>query len=512
MDLYPADFSAFHFIRPWWLIALPATGILWWIIRRSLTGGREMPVTIAPHLAQALTVGRQGRGRILPIDGVALILGLLVLATAGPTWSRVPDPLISDTAPLVIALKVSGSMLNPDVPPNRLERAKHKIRDLFERRAGSKSALIAYSGSAHQVVPPTEDPDVLTPFLEGLDPGVMPRDGNSARDALEMADEILSGQTTPGAILFLLDGITDADLPAFKRHADARGVPVLFWFLARDSAAAAALEAVPGTKLIDVTTDSADVERVSQNLQAAYQAALSRDDRLEWQDKGRIFLWPAALLMLFWFRRGWTMRWSVLLVSVGLMAPMQNAHADGWKDWFLTPDQQGRIAFENKDYQMAADLFEDAAWKALALYRLGKYEEAAELYAWQDGVDAAVGEGLSLIRSRSYRPAVQAFEKAVERDPNDLAARHNLELSRYILDYIETTREQSDTGEQAGIGADDVVYDNEAGRGADSQQTPQEDTRSALPETAEQWMRTVDTRTGEFLKSRFAIEAARETR
>ncbi|MEP3668704.1 MAG: hypothetical protein ABJN42_18430, partial [Roseibium sp.] len=60
--------------------------------------------------------------------------------------------------------------------------------------------------------------------------------------------------------------------------------------------------------------------------------------------------------------------------------------------------------------------------------------------------------------------------------------------------------------------ADDVVYDNEAGRGADSQQTPQEDTRSALPETAEQWMRTVDTRTGEFLKSRFAIEAARETR
>lgn len=114
---------------------------------------------------------------------------------------------------------------------------------------------------------------------------------------------------------------------------------------------------------------------------------------------------------------------------------------------------------------------------------------------------------MSLIRSRSYRPAIAAFEKALERDPDNAIAAHNLELARYILDYVETTREQSDTGEEAGIGADDVVYDNEAGRGADSEQ--QASSGETTPETAEQWMRTVDTRTGDFLKSRFALEAAR---
>ena len=109
------------------------------------------------------------------------------------------------------------------------------------------------------------------------------------------------------------------------------------------------------------------------------------------------------------------------------------------------------------------------------------------------------------MKSRSYRDAIDAFQKAVDRDPANEAARKNLELAKYILEYIERTREQSDTSEEAGIGADDTVYDNEAGRGTETQQQ----TGETMPETAEQWMRTVDTQTGDFLKSRFAIENAR---
>jgi len=190
------------------------------------------------------------------------------------------------------------------------------------------------------------------------------------------------------------------------------------------------------------------------------------------------------------------------------MQPPVEARADGWRDWFLTPDQQGRLAFEAKDYQRASELFQDPQWKAFSLYKLGKYEEAAEIYAWLESSNDAMGEGMSLIKSRSYREAIAAFQKAVDRDPMNTAAQSNLELSKYILDYIEKTREQSDTGEESGIGADDIVYDNEAGRGTESQQQSGE----TMPETAEQWMRTVDTRTGDFLKSRFALENAQGAR
>lgn len=507
LDALSTTASLFHFIRPWWLAGFPAVGLIWWLIRRAATRGVALPPVIAPHLAAALTVNRNERKTILPIDGVAVLLGLVTLAAAGPTWSRVPNPLVADTAPVVIALKVSKSMMQTNLPPSRLERSKHKVRDLIGERAGAKTALVAYAATAHQVVPPTEDPDVLTPFLEGLSPEVMPRDGEAARNALQMASAILETQSSPGAIIFLLDRITDADKKAFSDHAQSDGAPVIFWFAGRDTAARDTLVAVEGATVIDISPDKGDVAQVMRNVEAAYQQALAGDDRQKWNDEGWIFAWPAALLALFWFRKGWTMRWSAAVIAIVLVLPTDDARAEGWRDWFFTPDQQGMRAFEAKEFQRAADLFEDPMWQAYSLYKSGKYEEAAEIYAWQDSSDAAVGEGLSLIRSRSYRPAIAAFEKALERDPDNAIAAHNLELARYILDYVETTREQSDTGEEAGIGADDVVYDNEAGRGADSEQ--QASSGETTPETAEQWMRTVDTRTGDFLKSRFALEAAR---
>ncbi|TDJ68701.1 MAG: VWA domain-containing protein, partial [Proteobacteria bacterium] len=131
---------------------------------------RKPSGALAPHLAAALTVGARGTGGVMAIDGVAVCAALIALATAGPTWNRVPNPLVAQTAPLAIVLEVSKTMLQADVAPNRLERAKHKILDLLAVRAGARTALIAYAGSAHRVTPLTEDPEILKPFLEGLGP------------------------------------------------------------------------------------------------------------------------------------------------------------------------------------------------------------------------------------------------------------------------------------------------------------------------------------------------------
>lgn len=501
--------ALFHFIRPWWLITLPFTAALWWLVRRSVNAKRALPAGIAPHLGKALSVGSGSATRLLPIDGVCVAIALLFVGAAGPTWSRQPDPLVADAAPLVVALKVTASMQQPDVPPNRLERAKQKIEDLLERRAGGKTALIAYAGTAHQVVPLTEDPDVVKPFLEGLAPEVMPRDGESAAPALPLAREILGSQDVPGTILFILDRLSDADGPAFARHESEGGEPVLFWHMSREDPDRNGFSTVSPASVIGTSADSGDVDQVMRRVEANYQAALSRDERQNWQDRGWILALPAALIVLLWFRRGWTMQWSVWVFAAAVSLSASEVRADGWRDWFLTADQQGQMAFRAKNFGEAARLFEDPEWKAYALYRSGQYEDAAELYSWQESSTAAVGEGLSLIRSRKYREAVAAFEKAVERDPENGAARHNLELAIHILNYVETTREQSDTGEAAGIGADDVVYDNESGKGTDTEVT--QPTGYIMPETADTWMRSVDTRTGDFLKSRFALEAARRT-
>ena len=69
-------------------------------------------------------------------------------------------------------------------------------------------------------------------------------------------------------------------------------------------------------------------------------------------------------------------------------------------------------------------------------------------------------------------------------------------------------RDQSDTGEEAGIGADDYKFDNTSGEGDEMVITGESKLKL---ESAEQWMRAVDTQPRDFLRMKFALEAAAES-
>ena len=124
-------FEFFHFMRPLWLLPIIPIVIFWYLVRSKSRKDAGLQTGIASHLAAALSVGRGERGAILPIDGVTILGVLLALGASGPTWSKVPNPLIAETAPLIVVLKVTPSMETPDLAPSRLERAKFKILDVI---------------------------------------------------------------------------------------------------------------------------------------------------------------------------------------------------------------------------------------------------------------------------------------------------------------------------------------------------------------------------------------------
>lgn len=507
MSDHAVALDAFHLLRPFWLLALLPLALLWWTVRGAKT--RRGPPTdgLAPHLRDALVVGGGGQRRLLPIDGVAAALVLLALGASGPTWSRQPDPFVAQSAPLVIALKVAPSMEATDVAPSRLERGKQKIRDLLELRAGARTALVAFAGTAHVVVPMTEDPGVVLPYLEGLSADIMPSDGDRAAVALALAEDLLAREPGPGGVLFVADALDPADAPAIQAAGDAVAVLSLLPQGEGDRG----LDQLSSVPVLPVTPDGADVARIDRMLTAAQaRAALANEDQ-PWHDRGAWLAWPAALLTLLWFRRGWTMRWAALAaLMLALPAPQARAEgiADSVADWFFTPDQQGRLAFESRDFSRAAERFTDPLWRGYSLYRDGQYAAAVEVLDRVETAQAAFIQGMAHLKSRGYRDGVRAFETALARDPDYPGAAQNLATAREIVTYIERAREQSDTGEEAGIGADDVVFDNEANRGAETEIAVTRDDAPAML-TTEQWMNTVDTRTGDFLRSRFALEAAR---
>ena len=323
-----------HFLRPMWLLALPAIILVWWLVRRREASQSQVIGLVAVHLREALTVNRNARKGVRAVDGVCIASVFAALAAAGPTWSKQASPWFAESAPLVIAIEVTDSMRSNDAQPTRLDRARFKVSDLVEARTGSRTALIAYAGSAHIVVPPSTDAAVLTPFLESLDPAIMPAGGSDASRVLPLAKSLLGDRASAGTLLFVNDGFDSADIARLAEFAGQPGTPSMAALVVGSDEGGVAFmpDGIPvmaaGGGRLDTSIDPALLRRVASDanvsvvragagdadirqllrvIQSNLQQADDPDAR--WRDQGWWLLWPATFLALFWFRRGWTMRW-----------------------------------------------------------------------------------------------------------------------------------------------------------------------------------------------------------
>jgi Ca-activated chloride channel family protein len=159
---------------------------------------------------------------------IALGWLLTIVAVAGPTWRHEPSPFADDAAALAIVVRVSPSMTTEDVQPSRLARATQKVHDLLAQRGLAKTALIAYAGSAHVVMPATTDSGIIDTFAGALDPKIMPVDGDVAADALALADRTLAS-AGGGSILWVTDGVSPEQAPALSRWREQSETTVRLW-------------------------------------------------------------------------------------------------------------------------------------------------------------------------------------------------------------------------------------------------------------------------------------------
>lgn len=103
-----------------------------------------------------------------------LISILAVLAISGPSFRKIPTPVMKNQSALVVALDVSKSMLSDDIKPNRLERAKYKLNDILDKRKDGQTALLVYAGDAFIVTPLTDDTETISLLVKAISPEIMP--------------------------------------------------------------------------------------------------------------------------------------------------------------------------------------------------------------------------------------------------------------------------------------------------------------------------------------------------
>lgn len=425
-----------QWLRPVWLMVLP---LLAWLLfklwHRQKRAGRWQMI-LPPSFHAVLLGGGNGRNSKLPWIALGLAWLLSVLALVGPSWQRLEETRQRPADPLVILLELTPQMLAEDVTPNRLESARRKIFDLLEHRRDSQTAIIVYAGSAHTLVPLSDDLTTSRNLLEALDPSIMPQPGQRADLAVRKGLALLAqADLGQGRLLLIGSSLSPEERQGIKQALGRQGPSLLMLgvgtaegapvkqangeflkddqggiLLPRlDSASLKAFVASTGGRYRNARIDDLDLRglRLFENPKSL------RDDgqtlQLDsWSDQGHWLLIPLLLLAACAGRRGWLFCLPLLLVLP------QPGYAFEFNDLWLRPDQQGQRLLEQQRPKEAAEHFQNRQWKGLALYEAGDFDGAARLFA--QGMSAAdhYNRGNALARSGELEAAIDAYEQALE--------------------------------------------------------------------------------------------------
>lgn len=499
-----------HLLRPWWLLLLPPLAwLIWKLWHRQRRAGRWQ-LLLPPAFHPWLLSGSKRRSDRSPWIYLGLTWLLALLALLGPSWQRLEQPALQRSDPLVVMLELTPEMLATDLPPNRLEQARRKLLDLLEARSDAQTAIVVYAGSAHTLVPLSNDQFTARNLLEALKPSIMPAAGQRADLAVRQARNLLDqGAQGRGRMLLITSSLDPQEQEGIRQELGGNGQRLAL--LAVGTAGGAPIAQEDGSYLKDAQ-GSILLPRLDENalggfadvLGAGYQrlrpgdgdlralglldasgaAAASSEDALlrlqRWADQGHWLLLPLLLLAACAGRRGWLFSLPLLL-PLSLAAP-QPANALEFRDLWLRPDQQGRQLLDAGRPAEAAAHFEDFRWRGLALYRAGDYAGAAQAFAQGDAAADHYNRGNALARQDQLEAAIDAYEQALERDPQLKQAQHNKAL---LEDLLRQREESGENGEEASPQADDQQSgeggETRPARPGEEQGDAREDSASAAP-------------------------------
>ncbi|ANY86190.1 MULTISPECIES: vWA domain-containing protein [Pseudomonas] len=453
-----------QWLRPLWLLVVPLLGWLLFKLwhRRKRAGRWQLILPVQFHAV--LLGGGKGQTSKLPWIALGLAWLLVVLALLGPSWQRLEETRQRPADPLVILLELTPQMLAEDSTPNRLEQARRKILDLLEHRRDSQTALVVYAGSAHTLVPLSDDLGTTRNLLEAVDPSIMPQPGQRADLAVQKGLTLLAqsglGQ---GRLLLIGSSLSDAERSGILKALGRQGPSLLM--LGIGSSEGAPVRQANGEYLKDnqggillPRLDSASLKAFINSTGGRYRHARIDDLDLRglglfdnprtlradgqtlqldsWADQGYWLLLPLLLLAACAGRRGW------LFCLPLLLALPQPSQAFEFNDLWLRPDQQGQRLLEQQHPAEAARRFEDPQWRGMALYQAGDYEGAAKAFAQGSSAAAHYNRGNALARAGELEAALDAYEQALERQPDLQPALDNQALVQQLLQQRQAKAEE----------------------------------------------------------------------
>ena len=457
--------SNFHFVRPFWFLAIFALLIVLWLLRKHRFHQSPWNNFLPQHLSQVLIEGAKntsaGAGQNT-LNGQSflvkpLLIGLLtIIALAGPVWQKLPQPVYQTERGSVLIMDMSYSMYATDIKPNRLTRARFKAIDLLNEINEGDTGLIAYAGDAFVISPLTQDIKNIELLLPSLTPEIMPELGSNPLAALTLAHEmLLNAGHLNGDIYWFTDDVDNEDLTDIYDWSNkfghqlnilgigsTNGAPITLpsGELLKDNSGAIVVPRLPSQKLKSlasrghgsyqtISNDDSDIENLM--LSHAFNALDNKSDDKnnkqqqsqqsgdQWQEQG---VWLLALvlpLLLSYFRRGsailllpFTCLPLLSILSFTLVSPSSFATQNTKQVNEPTNKQESEQTSVMQTSTLAQtsqkiwqDLWQTNDQQAQQQYNQENYQGAAQKF------DDSQWQGSAHYKAGDYQAALDAFQQ-----------------------------------------------------------------------------------------------------
>jgi Ca-activated chloride channel family protein len=441
--------SNFHFVRPYWLLAIFALLFVLWLLKKHRFYQSPWQQFLPSHLSQVLLEGSSSAN--ISKKSVTrqfflikpFMIGLLsIIALAGPVWQKLPQPVYQTERGSVLIMDMSYSMYSTDVKPNRLTRARFKAVDLLAKINEGDTGLIAYAGDAFVISPLTQDIKNIELLLPSLTPEIMPELGSNPIAALTLAHEmLLNAGHLNGDIYWFTDDIDNeevADVYDWSSKyghqlnilgiGSESGAPITLpsGELLKDNKGAIVVPRLPTQKLKSlasrghgsyqtISNDDSDIESLilkdkihERNKNKKQQNQQSGD---QWQEQGAWLLVLVLPLMLSYFRRGSTLLMLPLsclpllfLLSFPFVSSTSFA-AENEEQKIKQPNSPQTSTLTNTSKQVWQNLWQTSDQQAQKQYNKENYQDAAQQFKnsqWQ---------GSAHYKAGNYQEALDAFKK-----------------------------------------------------------------------------------------------------
>jgi Ca-activated chloride channel homolog len=477
-----------------WLLLIPVLAFLMWNGNR--LARQRLHKLLSPDLLSRLVDSPVNWLRMVRQACLLLASTLFVLALSRPQWGVTQETVAFRGRDILIAIDSSRSMLAKDVSPSRLGRAKLVAEDLISALPEERIGLIAFAGEAEVEAPLTVDHETVIDAINHLDTNSVARGGTDIAAAIRAA-ELALGQKSKSlrALVLLTDGEElDEDGVEAARKAAQSGIRIFTIGIGSPNGAEITL---PNGQVLrdrdgEIVTSKLDEARLKSIAESTggFYVRLTSTTASQVLTQGLLHLGDANLtnrsLTKPIERYQWPLAIGLLFLFIGMVtadrlkrasAPLRQSAALFLLSFALLSVSRGASPldfYRSGDYEAALDLWQDEL-KAHphdpllnlnagnAAYRLDRFDQAFENYSEAmnspnstQRENAYYNGGNSLFKAgdnqedverqlMNYYDAKYLYEQALDIDPNDAAAKKNLDL---LLRRIKQAEQQKRMAQQ----------------------------------------------------------------